>query len=602
MAAPTACRDAPQAACFLGVERSLTDRRWQLRPLDERVALALSQRHSLPEVVGRVLAARGVGLDDAETFLEPTLRRLLPDPSHLRDLDVAAERLASAVMQGERIAIFGDYDVDGSTSAALLARYLRAVGSQGRIYIPDRLKEGYGPNTEALLALGREGVSLIVTVDCGTTAYEPLKAAAAAGLEVIVADHHEAEAALPAAVAVVNPNRLDDPSPHGHMAAVGVTFLLIVGLNRTLRGAGWFGERPEPNLRQWLDLVALGTVCDVVPLTGVNRALVVGGLQVMAARGNPGLRALADVAGVDEPPGTYHAGFILGPRINAGGRIGRSDLGARLLATDDPVEARTIAEQVDLLNRERQATEAAVLTAALAQLEADGQADAPGAVVLAWGQGWHPGVVGIVAGRLVERFHRPACVIGVTDAGATGSGRSIPGVDLGAAVIAARQAGLLVRGGGHAMAAGFSAEAGKLASLHAFLNERLGAAVAEAAATNGLRLDGAVSLGGATLDLVAVLQRVAPFGTGNPEPRFAVPAARLAWPQVVGANHLSFTLTGADGGRLRAIAFRAMDCPLGPALLAHDGAPFHVAGKLRLNVWKGVESVQMIVEDAAPAW
>jgi len=593
---------APQADSFLGVEQSLTGRRWQARPLDERVAMALSQRFALPEVVGRVLAARGVGLEDAESFLTPTLRRLLPDPSHLRDLDVATERLASAVMQGERIAVFGDYDVDGSTSAALLVRYLRAVGSQARIYIPDRLVEGYGPNADALLALGREGISLIVTVDCGTTAYEPLKAAVGAGLDVIVADHHEAEAALPAAVAVVNPNRLDDISPHGHMAAVGVTFLLVVGLNRTLRDAGWFRERPEPDLRQWLDLVALGTICDVVPLLGVNRALVVAGLQVMAARRNAGLRALADVAGLDEAPGTYHAGFILGPRINAGGRIGRSDLGARLLATDDAAEARAIAEQVDALNRERQATEAAVLDEAQAQLAADGGADAPGAVVMAWGRGWHPGVVGIVAGRLVERSHRPACVIAVTDEGATGSGRSVPGVDLGAAIIAARQAGLLIKGGGHAMAAGFSVEVGKLETLRAFLDERLGAAVAAATITNGLRVDGAISPAGATLDLVGALQRVAPFGTGNPEPRFAVPAARLSWPRVVGDNHLSFTLVGADGGRLRAIAFRAMDSALGPALLAHDGAPFHVAGKLRINVWNGVESVQLIVDDAAPAW
>jgi len=382
------------------------------------------------------------------------------------------------------------------------------------------------------------------------------------------------------------------------MAAVGVTFLLIVGLNRTLRGAGWFRERPEPDLRQWLDLVALGTVCDVVPLTGVNRALVVAGLQVMAARGNPGLRALADVAGMDEPPAPTRR-LHSGPAHQCGGRIGRSDHGARL-GHDD-------ASRRDLPNRSTRLTASARRPSGGAgrsagPVEADGQADAPGAVVLAWGRGWHPGVVGIVAGRLAERFHRPACVVAMTDEGATGSGRSIPGVDLGAAVIAARQAGLLIRGGGHAMAAGFSVTAGHLEPLHDFLNERLGAAVADAASTNALRLDGAVSPGGATLELVAALQRVAPFGTGNPEPRFAVPAARVARPQVVGANHVSFTLIGADGGRLRAVAFRAMDCPLGPALLAHDGAPFHVAGKLRLNVWKGVKSVQMIVDDAAAAW
>lgn len=594
--------DTPRPTNFLGVEHSLTGRRWEIRSGDDRVALALSQRHGLPEVIGRVLAARGIGLDDAETFLNPTLRRLLPDPSHLKDLDVAAERLAAAVMQGERIAVFGDYDVDGSSSAALLARYLRAVGSRARIYIPDRIDEGYGPNSQALLALGGEGASLIVTVDCGTTAHEPLAAAAAAGIEVIVADHHEAEAALPKAVAVVNPNRLDDESPHGHLAAVGVTFLLIVGLNRTLRGAGWFTQRAEPDLRQWLDLVALGTVCDVVPLVGVNRALVTSGLQVMAARGNPGLCALADVAGVDEPPGTYHAGFVLGPRINAGGRIGRADLGARLLATDDVAEARAIAEQLDALNRERQATEAAVLAAALDQVETDVQARAPGGVVLAWGEGWHPGVIGIVAGRLVERFHRPACVVSVDGGRATGSGRSISGVDLGAAIIAARQAGLLVKGGGHSMAAGFAVEAGGLEALRAFLDDRLRDSVTVAAAANALRLDGAVSPAAATPELVAILAKVAPFGTGNAEPRFAVPAARISWPKVVGTNHLSFTLTGAEGGRLRAIAFRAMDSGLGPALLAHDGAPFHVAGKLRINTWKGVESVQMIVDDAAPAW
>lgn len=602
MAASGGTGDASRPEAFLGVERSLTGRRWDIRPSDERAALALSQRFGLPEVVGRVLASRGVGLDDAETFLNPTLKRLLPDPSHLKDLDVATERLASAVMQGERIAVFGDYDVDGSSSAALLARYLKAVGGGARIYIPDRIDEGYGPNAEALLGLRREGASLLVAVDCGTTAYEPLRAAAEAGLDVIVADHHEAESALPQAVAVVNPNRLDDASPHGHLAAVGVTFLLVVGLNRTLRDAGWFARRPEPDLRHWLDLVALGTVCDVVPLVGVNRALVAAGLQVMAGRGNPGLSALADVAGIDEAPGTYHAGFILGPRINAGGRIGEADLGARLLATDDAVEARALAERLDALNRERQATEAAVLAAAIDQVEAGMGAGGAGSVLVAWGAGWHPGVVGIVAGRLVERFRRPACVVSVDGDKATGSARSIPGVDLGAAIIAARQAGLLVKGGGHTMAAGFACEAARLETLRAFLDERLGSSVAAAAAANGLRLDGAVTPAAASLGLVAALAQVAPFGTGNPEPRFAVPAARVGWPKAVGANHLSFTLSGSEGGRLKAIAFRAMDSALGPALLAHDGAPFHVAGKLRINAWKGVESVQMVVDDAAPAW
>lgn len=593
--------DNRQGDPFLGVERSLCGRRWVARALDERGALALTQRLGLPEVVGRILAARDVGLDEAEDFLTPTLRKFLPDPSHLRDMDAAAERIGRAVMQGEQIAVFGDYDVDGSASAALLTRYLRAVGGTARIYIPDRLDEGYGPNPEALIGLGREGASLIVTVDCGTTGYESLSAAAAAGLDVIVADHHEAEAALPQAVAVVNPNRLDEISPHGHMAAVGVTFLLVVALNRHLRAAGWFsgGRHPEPDLMRWLDLVALGTVCDVVPLVGVNRAFVAQGLTVMAARGNPGLRALADVAGLDERPGTYHAGYILGPRINAGGRIGQSDLGARLLATDDEIVAREIAEKLDALNRERQDTEARVLEEAMAQAEAD--AGSASGVVFVAGEGWHPGVIGIVAGRLVERFNRPACVISLADGQATASGRSIAGVDLGAAVIAARQSGILTRGGGHTMAAGFAAEAAKLDELRSFFDERLGAQIEVASATRELNIDGALAPAAANMTLLVSLQRVAPFGVGNPEPRFAIPAAKVSWTKVVGANHLSCTLTGPEGGQLRAIAFRAMDSDLGPALLKSDGMPFHMAGKLRVNSWRGTESVQLIVDDAAPA-
>ncbi|MBL6929737.1 MAG: single-stranded-DNA-specific exonuclease RecJ [Rhodospirillales bacterium] len=587
---------------FLGVERSVTGRRWFSRDLDERTALALTQRLDEPEIVGRILAARGVGLDDVDTFLDPSLRRLLPDPSHLKGMEAATKRLARAVMQGEKVAVFGDYDVDGATSSALLARYVRAVGGVAAIYIPDRIDEGYGPNADAMLGLGREGASVIVTVDCGTTAFEPLKAAAGAGIDVIVADHHEAEAELPPAVAVVNPNRLDEESPHSHMAAVGVTFLLVVGLNRALREAGWFAGRAEPDLRQWLDLVALGTVCDVVPLVGVNRALVSRGLSVMAARGNAGLRALADVAGIDEPPGAYHAGYMLGPRINAGGRIGRADLGARLLASDDEVEATEIAARLDGYNRERQATELSVLNAALDQIEKTGQ-DAPDTgVIFVAGEGWHPGVVGIVAGRLTDRFNRPACVAAINGERATGSGRSIAGVDLGAAVIAARQSGLLLKGGGHVMAAGFAAQTDGLQAFGEFLNTRLKAEIAEASQFRGLKMDGALSLGAATRDLVGVIGKIAPFGTKNPEPRFAIPDVRVSWSKVVGANHVSCTLSGADGTRLKAIAFRAMDSELGPALLNGDGAPLHIAGKLRINSWRGTESVQMFIDDAAPAW
>ncbi|MBC8158655.1 MAG: single-stranded-DNA-specific exonuclease RecJ [Alphaproteobacteria bacterium] len=588
---------------FLGVERSVTGRRWLSRDHDERTALALTQRLDAPELIGRILAARGVGLDDVETFLDPSLRHLLPDPSHLKGMEAATERLARAVMQGEKVAVYGDYDVDGATSAALLTRYVRAVGGTAAIYIPDRIDEGYGPNVEAFLGLGREGASLIVTVDCGTTAFEPLKAAADAGIDVIVADHHEAEALLPPAIAVVNPNRLDEDSPHSHMAAVGVTFLLAVGLNRALREAGWFGAaRAEPDMRQWLDLVALGTVCDVVPLVGVNRALVSRGLAVMAARGNAGLRALADIAGIDEAPGAYHAGYMLGPRINAGGRIGRADLGARLLVSDDEVETTEIAARLDAYNRERQDTELGVLNAALDQVEETGQAGQDAGLIFVAGEGWHPGVVGIVAGRLANRFNRPACVISINGDRATGSGRSIAGVDLGAAIIAARQSGLLLKGGGHVMAAGFAARSIDLKAFGEFLQTRLASEITVAAQARGLNLDGALSPGGATRDLVAAIEKVGPFGTKNPEPRVVLPDVRVSWSKVVGANHVSCSLSGADGSRLRGIAFRAMDSELGPALLNADGAPLHVAGKLRLNSWQGNETVQMFIDDAAPAW
>lgn len=598
-AASSIALDSVTADIFLGVAASLTGRRWRLRAGDERQALAIAQRLEVPEIVARVLAARGVGLDQAPGFLSPTLRDGLPDPSHLKDMDAACERLASAVMQGERIAVFGDYDVDGATSSALLARYVAAVGGRLRVYIPDRIKEGYGPNAPALLKLKDEGVSVVVTVDCGTGAFEALAAAADAGLDVIVVDHHEAEERLPRAAAIVNPNRLDDDSPHGQLAAVGVAFLLVVGLNRTLRQAGWFKARPEPDLMAWLDLVALGTVCDVVPLTGVNRALVTQGLKVMAARRNPGLAALADVAGLDEPPGTYHAGFILGPRVNAGGRVGAADLGARLLATDDPAEAIEIARRLDALNRERQAIEAAVLEQAIAQIE---QGTRDEALAFAAGEGWHPGVIGIVAGRLKERYNLPACVVALDGGHGIGSARSVGGVDIGAAVIAARQAGLLVKGGGHAMAAGFTVARASLEAARAFIAERVAARLAAAGIVPTLTLDGALKPGGASLALVEHLERVGPFGAGNPEPRFAVPNARLQWVDVVGDAHVRCTIAADAGAPLKAIAFRALDGPLGRALLDHGGVPLHLAGRLRLNTWRGHTSVQFQIDDAAKVW
>ncbi|WP_044563904.1 single-stranded-DNA-specific exonuclease RecJ [Azospirillum sp. B4] len=590
---------------LLGVAKSATGRRWLARPHDERLALAHAQRGGLPELVGRVLAARGVDLDQAEDFLGPTLKRFLPDPHALLDMQAAAERLADAVRRGRRLAVFGDYDVDGATSSALLVRFFRHVGADIQAYIPDRINEGYGPNAPALLRLREAGVDLVITVDCGVTSFEPLAAAAQAGLEVIVVDHHKAEPALPTAAAVVNPNRLDETMTDrlGTLAAVGVSFLLVVAVNRALRQAGWYTTgRAEPDLMGWLDLVALGTVCDVVPLVGLNRALVAQGLKVMGRRNNPGIAALADVAGVNERMDAYHAGYILGPRVNAGGRVGRADLGTRLLSTDDPVEARTLADQLHTLNAERRAIEALVLQEAIAMVDAAVTADplaGTGSLVVA-GAGWHPGVIGIVASRLKDRYGVPACVVALDGGVGKASGRSVRGVDLGAAVIAARQAGLLMAGGGHAMAAGFTVAEEKLADLRAFLGERIARQLAgQGPLVPTLHLDGVVSVRGASTDLLGHITRLGPFGTGNSEPRLAVADARVVRADVVGGNHVRCVLSSPDGARLKAIAFRAMDEDLGPALLNHGGRPLHLAGTLRADRWNGAEGVQLMIDDAA---
>jgi single-stranded-DNA-specific exonuclease len=597
--ASAADRDpATPAPAFLGVVRSLSGKRWDDRAASDRLVRALAQRHDLPDVVARVLAARGVGAGDAERYLSPSLRHDLPDPSRFQDVDAAAGRLATAVRAGEPVAIFGDYDVDGGSAAALLSRHLGALGVATRIYIPDRCSEGYGPKPAALETLRDEGHRLVVCVDCGTTAFEPLEAARRLGLDVVVIDHHTAEPRLPPACAVVNPNRIDETGAFGQMAAVGVTFVVCVALNRTLRDAGVFtDDRPEPDLRRWLDLVALGTVCDVVPLTGVNRALVARGLEVLARRRNPGLAALADVAGLDSAPTPFHLGFLLGPRINAGGRIGRADLGARLLATDWPGEARRIARELDRLNAERKDLEAAVLAEAKAQVEAEGP---PEGLVFAAGPNWHPGVLGIVASRLVEAYDLPAFVIGLEpDGTGRGSGRSVRGVDLGGAVIAGRQAGVLQEGGGHAMAAGLTVAADQIEPARRFLRTRLAAALADSGYVPTLYLDGTLQPGAATAELVARLDRLGPYGMGNPEPRFALPHARVQRPEVVGANHVRFLAQGADGKRLKAIAFRVAETRLGRTLLRADGMPLHLAGKLRLDTWSRRDAVQLIVEDAA---
>ncbi|HYD29764.1 MAG TPA: single-stranded-DNA-specific exonuclease RecJ [Azospirillaceae bacterium] len=585
---------------FLSVTRSLAGRLWLPRPTDDRLALALAQGCGVPEIVGRVMAARGVSLETADSFLNPTLRVLLPDPSHLKDMDKAAERMARAITSGERVAVFGDYDVDGATSSALLLRFFRAAGADLRLYIPDRLSEGYGPNAPALRRLAEEGIRLVVTVDCGITAFDSLEAAAEAGLDVIVVDHHAAEPRLPPAVAVVNPNRVDEDTPHKTLAAVGVTFLTVVAVNRVLRAAGWYRQRSEPDLMAWLDLVALGTVCDVVPLVGLNRALVTQGLKVMARRSNLGLATLGDVAGVNEKPDAYHAGYILGPRVNAGGRVGQADLGARLLTSEDPAEAERLAKMLDAHNTERKAVESLVLEDAIARAEAERHADE---LVLVAGEGWHPGVIGIIASRLKERYNRPACVVGLDGGMGKGSGRSVRGVDLGAAIIAARQEGLLVNGGGHRMAAGFSVQAERIGDLRAFLADRIARQIAddghESALVPTLEMDGALSVGAASVSLVETLSKLGPFGTGNSEPRFALTDSRVVRADVVGANHVRCFLSGADGGRIKAIAFRALETDLGRGLLQSKGRRLHVAGHLRLDRWNGNTETQLLVDDAA---
>jgi single-stranded-DNA-specific exonuclease len=581
----------------LGVERSLTGRVWRLAVGDERLALAISQRFGLPEVTGRILAARGVPLDQVESHLNPTLRELLPDPFHMAGMTEAAERLAAAVRDGETIGLFGDYDVDGATGTALLCRFFRALGVRVVTHIPDRLMEGYGPNTAALLGLGELGARVIVTIDCGTLSFEPLAAAAAAGLEVIVADHHESEPELPQALAVINPNRLDAPSPHSHLAAVGVAFLLAVAVNRRLRESGWFGtERSVPDLMQWLDIVALGTVCDVVPLIGVNRAIVAQGLKVAARRGNAGMAALADVAGLAERPTATHFGYALGPRVNAGGRVGQADLGVRLLTCDDPAEARALAQALDLHNRSRQEIEAAMLREAIEQVESRPDSGSP--LIMAVGEGWHPGVIGIIAGRLKERYHRPTCVVAMEGREGRGSGRSIPGLNLGASVIAARQAGILAKGGGHAMAAGFTVARERIDDLRQFLGERLAAALAEPIVPS-LELDGAIDVAGASIELAENFLRLGPFGAGHAEPKIAVAGARIADARIVGSGHVSCRLVGATGARLKAIAFRAADGELGHALLNGRGQVFHLAGTLRIDTWQGQTTSQLLIEDAA---
>lgn len=589
---------------FLGVERSILDRPWRAR-LDsagEATALALAQTHGLDDLLARVLAGRGVGPSEVARYLDPSLRELMPDPSTLTAMDGAVERLAHAIETGEQMAIFGDYDVDGACSSALLVDYWRAAGApEPLLHIPDRIFEGYGPNADAIRALAAKGATLLVTVDCGTVSHEPFAVARELGLDVIVLDHHQAPEALPPAI-VVNPNRQDDLSGQGGLCAAGVVFLALAGLTRRLRKSGFWGEaRPAPDLLAALDLVALATVADVAPLKGLNRAFVAKGLAVMRNRARPGLSALMDAARLDGPPRAYHLGFALGPRINAGGRIGDAGLGARLLTLSDPTEAASIARELDRLNSERQAIEAQALEEAIAKAELSFTKTNRMSCIVVEDDGWHPGVVGLIASRLKDRFNLPAFAIAFNGETGTGSGRSLSGVDIGRAIRGAVEHGLAVKGGGHAMAAGVTLSRDRLSDFCAYLGDALADPVEAARGADALVVDAALSARGVSLDLLRRVEKAGPFGQGNPEPVFALPELRLTDAMVVGERHLRARFRAGDGASLETIAFRSVGGPLGDALLKGRGDLFHVAARLSPNSFRGVERVEARLVDIARA-
>jgi single-stranded-DNA-specific exonuclease len=593
----------PVQRAFLGVERSVSGNRWvsRLDQAGQNRALAIAQTHGLPELIARVLAGRGVGQDEAMAFLDPTIRGLMPDPHLLTDCEKAARRLLHAIKKGETVAIFGDYDVDGAASSALLYRFLTHFGVPASIYIPDRIFEGYGPNPTAIGQLIDNGATLIVTVDCGSTSFESLEVAKARGIDVVVIDHHQVAHELPPCHALVNPNREDDLSGQGHLCAAGVVFMVLVAALRLLREAGDSRVR-SIDLLAWLDIVALATVCDVVPLKGLNRAYVVKGLIAARHQGNLGLAALFRKAGLNGPVSPYHFGFLIGPRINAGGRIGDAALGARLLTLDDTGEAETIAAKLDELNRERQAMEAAMLQEAEAEALAEyGNGDGASVIVTAR-ESWHPGIVGLIASRLKDKFRRPAFAIAFDPTGkGTGSGRSINGFDMGRMVRAAVDAGLLVKGGGHAMAAGLTVERSNLGKLRAFFTEKAEKQVAGLVANETLKIDGALGASGATVELIDRLETAGPYGSGHPQPVFALPSHRLRDSRLVGQSHIKITLEAMDGGRVDGIAFRAAETPLGELLMSSRGAQIHVAGTLGADHWQGSRRVQLRVTDAAKA-
>ncbi|MGI4746128.1 MAG: single-stranded-DNA-specific exonuclease RecJ [Janthinobacterium lividum] len=603
-----------RADAVLGVEASLSGRRWVWRgstpggggatglgDAQERLGLAMAQRLAVPEMVGRLLAARGINADTAVHYFEPTLRALLPDPSCMADMDIAAERLAAAVRRSETVGVFGDYDVDGACSAALLTSLLRTLGCTVHTHIPDRMREGYGPNEAALDGLAVRGASLVVCVDCGTAAAEPLSRLAGRA-DVVVLDHHKSDGPVPPILATVNPNRLDCRSGLHTLCAAAIAFLTGVALVRHLRRDNYFADRREPDLIGLLDLVALATICDVMPLTGLNRALVTQGLKVMARRARPGIHALLEVAVAKDAPNAFTCGFALGPRINAGGRISEADLGLRLLLCDDAAEARLLAERLDAVNRQRRTVESGILDRAMGL--AAGQLEAGHAVLLLSGDDWHPGVVGIVAGRVKERFNRPALVAAVLPDGTVkGSGRSIEGLDLGSAIIAARQSGLLLTGGGHAMAGGFSLHADRLSQFHDFLDDRLAEARQRPAAQE-LLVEGVLAVPAATVELATHVNRLAPFGMGNAEPLLVLPRVRVLRADRIGreGNTLRLMLEGEGGGiRLKALLFRANESPLAEALERRGGPPLHLAGWLRAESWNNAVTAGFFIHDAAVA-
>lgn len=585
---------------FLNIDKSISGKRWvdRLDASSRNTALAIAQEQDVPEILGRILAGRGVEKDTAPQYLAPTIRDMMPDPGILTDMNAAVARLVMAIEKHEKVAIFGDYDVDGACSSALVARYLTFLGVENEIYIPDRIFEGYGPNPDAIRTLVNNGARLIVTVDCGATSFEALEEASKLGVDVIVLDHHQMGAEMPQCAALVNPNRQDDLSGLGFLCAAGVVFMTLVATNRALRDAA--PDAQLPDLLSWLDMVALATVCDVVPLEGINRAFVATGLRILSRFQNAGLKALMNTARLDGPPTPYHLGFVLGPRINAGGRIGDAALGARLLTCDDEYLAAEISEKLEQLNKERQRIESEMLQAALGEAEMEMRDGEGPSVLVTASEHWHPGVVGLLASRLKERFQRPAFAIAFDRHGkGSGSGRSINGVDLGAAVRAAVAGDILEKGGGHAMAAGLTIEKKQLGALRGFMEERLSDAVARERTRQNLKIDGALTSRSVNLQLYKLLEQAGPFGQGNPQPVFVLPAHTVRNVKIVGQDHVAFTASAGDGANLRCIAFRAADTELGRALTEQNTKPMHIAGTLSGDFWQGQQRLQLRVLDAA---